>query len=168
MMKNIFKIVVAGLFLTTSAAAIQAKDAGHSKDYRTFHANGEIEYGDIGDSYTSSLVMYLAGNQFMVMEELIKDFQSKNTDIETIYVETIPPGQIFKGQLLKQGKIDGKETSMNPDIFDSNDSDSSRDDDYFSSLSESALSILMENHAIVDEEGKDCCFHAMSPREELL
>ena len=51
---------------------------------------------------------------------------------------------------------------------DSNDSYSSRDDDYFSSLSESALSILMENHAIVDEEGKDCCFHAMSPREELL
>jgi hypothetical protein len=51
---------------------------------------------------------------------------------------------------------------------DSNDSDSSRDDDYFSSLSESALSILMENHAIVDEEGKDCCFHAMSPREELI
>ena len=61
--------------------------------------------------------MYLAGNQFMVMNELIKDFQSKNADIKSIYVETIPPGQILKGQLLKQGVIDGQKTAMNPDIF---------------------------------------------------
>ncbi len=30
--------------------------------------------------------MYLAGNQFMVMEELIQDFQKKNPDIKKIYV----------------------------------------------------------------------------------
>jgi len=61
--------------------------------------------------------MYLAGNQFMVMRELIADFQNKNPDIETVYVETIPPGQILKGQLLKQGEIEGQQTAMNPDIF---------------------------------------------------
>ena len=97
--------------------AYAAKDAGHGHDYRTFHADGTIDYGEIGDSYTSDLVMYLAGNQFMVMEELIKDFQSKNPDIRTVYVETIPPGQIFKNQLLKQGEIDGQKTAMNPDLF---------------------------------------------------
>ena len=105
------------LLLATSVIFANEKDAGHSKDYRTFHVNGEVEFGDIKDSYDSSLVMYLAGNQFMVMEELIKDFQSKNKDIKTIYVETIPPGQILKGQLLKQGTIDGQDTAMNPDIF---------------------------------------------------
>jgi ABC-type molybdate transport system substrate-binding protein len=94
-----------------------AEDAGHGKDYRTFHASGEVEYGSIEDSYTSDLVMYLAGNQFMVMQELITDFQEKNPDIETVYVETIPPGQIFKNQLLKQGEIEGQQTAMNPDIF---------------------------------------------------
>ena len=99
------------------ALAGQDKDAGHSRDYRTFHSDGRIEYGDIGDSYDSELVMYLAGNQFMVMEELIRDFQSRNSDIGTIYVETIPPGQILKGQLLKQGEIDGRKTSMTPDLF---------------------------------------------------
>ncbi|MDH5229048.1 MAG: substrate-binding domain-containing protein [Gammaproteobacteria bacterium] len=93
------------------------KDAGHGHDYRTFHTGGKIDYGQIGDSYTSDLVMYLAGNQFMVMEELIKDFQTKNPDIKTIYVETIPPGQILKGQILKQGQIDGQNTAMNPDLF---------------------------------------------------
>ena len=95
----------------------KAGDAGHGMDYRTFHADGEVEYGAIEDSYTSDLVMYLAGNQFMVMAELISDFQGKNPDIETVYVETIPPGQILKGQLLKQGEIEGQQTAMNPDIF---------------------------------------------------
>jgi len=107
---------VASLSLT-SAGIGQEKDAGHNKDYRTFHADGKIDYGEIGDSYTSELVMYLAGNQFMVMEELIKDFQSKNSDIKTIYVETIPPGQILKGQILKQGKINDQNTAQNPDLF---------------------------------------------------
>ncbi len=101
----------------TSTAAFAAEDADHSQDYRTFNTGGSIAYGNIADSYTAELVMYLAGNQFMVMEELITDFQSRNPDIKTIYVETIPPGQILKGQILKQGQIDGHDTAMNPDIF---------------------------------------------------
>lgn len=104
-------------FAAMCGTAFAAEDAGHGHDYRTFHVNGDIDYGEIGDSYTSDLVMYLAGNQFMVMEELIKDFQSKNPDIKTVYVETIPPGQIFKKQLLEQGEIDGQKTSMDPDLF---------------------------------------------------
>ena len=95
----------------------KSKDAGHGKDYRTFHTSGEVEYGSVEDSYTADLVMYLAGNQFMVMQELITDFQAKNPDIETVYVETIPPGQILKGQLLEQGEIEGQQTAMNPDVF---------------------------------------------------
>ena len=51
------------------------------------------------------------------MKELIADFQSKNPDIETVYVETIPPGQILNGQLLQQGEIEGQQTAMNPDVF---------------------------------------------------
>jgi molybdenum ABC transporter molybdate-binding protein len=103
--------------LIVGTTAMAAKDAGQGHDYRTFHTDGKIDYGNIGDSYKSDLVMYLAGNQFMVMEELIKDFQSKNADIKTVYVETIPPGQILKKQILAQGKIDGKDTNQTPDLF---------------------------------------------------
>ena len=110
-------VIAAAAALLTVNAQAEEKDAGHGKDYRTFHASGEIEYGSIEDSYTSDLVMYLAGNQFMVMQELIQDFQKKNPDIETVYVETIPPGQILKNQLLQQGEIEGETTAMNPDIF---------------------------------------------------
>ncbi len=105
------------MLIGLSTTVYAAKDAGQGHDYRTFHTNGTIDYGKIGDSYKSDLVMYLAGNQFMVMEDLIKDFQSKNPGIKTVYVETIPPGQILKKQLLKQGKINGQKTSMTPDLF---------------------------------------------------
>lgn len=97
--------------------AMAVEDAGHGHDYRTFRSDGNIDYGKIGDSYTADLVMYLAGNQFMVMEELIKDFQKKHPDIKTVYVKTIPPGQILKKQILAQGEIDGQKTAMNPDLF---------------------------------------------------
>ena len=61
--------------------------------------------------------MYLAGNQFMAMEKVIQDFQQKNPDIKSVYVETIPPGQILKGQILKQGEINGQKTAQNPDLY---------------------------------------------------
>jgi ABC-type molybdate transport system substrate-binding protein len=105
------------LIFSAQLDAAEPGDAGHGADYRTFHSDGEVVMGAIGDSYTADLVMYLAGNQFMVMEELIGDFQSKHPGIETVYVETIPPGQILKGQLLKQGEIEGQQTAMNPDLF---------------------------------------------------
>jgi ABC-type molybdate transport system substrate-binding protein len=105
-----------GAALLVAGGAL-AQDAGHDKDYRTFHAGGGTAYGMIGDSYTADLVLYLAGNQFMVMAELIEDFQGKHPDIKTVYVETIPPGQILKGQILKQGQINEQDTAQNPDVF---------------------------------------------------
>lgn len=105
------------LCMALPGLALGGEDDELNKDYRTFNAGGEIAYGQIGDSYTADLVMYLAGNQFMVMEELITDFQARNPDIKTVYVETIPPGQILKGQILKQGQINGQDTAMNPDLF---------------------------------------------------
>ena len=99
------------------APAFAATDVGEGHDHRTFHTDGSIDYGKIDHSYTADLVMYLAGNQFMVMEELIQDFQSKHPEIKTVFVETIPPGQILKGQILKQGEIAGQKIAQNPDIY---------------------------------------------------
>lgn len=115
MKKLMYALALAGTLMSTSVMA--AEDAGHSKDFRTFNAGGETAYGQIGDSYTADLVMYLAGNQFMVMEELIKDFQAKNPSVKSVYVETIPPGQILKAQILKQGMVDGQKTAQNPDLY---------------------------------------------------
>ena len=99
------------------ALAAQKDAVGLGHDYRTYHADGRIDYGHIGDSYTADLVMYLAGNQFMVMDDLMRAFHKENPDIATVYVETIPPGQILKHQILKQGEINGQKTARNPDLF---------------------------------------------------
>jgi ABC-type molybdate transport system substrate-binding protein len=112
---TIIAIITAGLLTTTNMLA--KDEAGQNHDYRTFHTGGKIDYGKIHDSYTSDLTIYVAGNQFMAMEELIQDFQSKNPDIKKIYLETIPPGQILKGQILKQGSIGGQKTAQNPDLY---------------------------------------------------
>ena len=105
------------LAIAVAGNAVAAKgDAGHGKDYRTFHQDGTVDFGEIGDSYTADLVLYLAGNQFMVMEELVKDFLSKHPDIKTVYVETIPPGQILK-QIMEGGEINGQKTAQNPDVY---------------------------------------------------
>ncbi len=114
---GLMRVGMVALVMALSGHVWAASDAGHDNDYRTFQQDGKITYGNIGNSYTADLVMYLAGNQFMVMEELIRDFQKKHPDIKTVYVETIPPGQILKGQLLKQGQINGQNTAMNPDLF---------------------------------------------------
>jgi len=110
-------IVIALLAGCISSGSVSEEDAGLLKDYRTFHATGRIDYGNIGDSYTAELVMYLAGNQFMVIKELIQDFQKANPNVKTIYVETIQPGQILDNQILKQGKVNGEKTNRNPDLY---------------------------------------------------
>ena len=112
-----FFVSASALVLSAMSLHVSASNCDKGHDYRTFLNDGEVKYGQIGDSYKADLVMYLAGNQFMVMEELIQDFQNKNPDIKTVYVETIPPGQILKGQILKQGTIKGQKTSMTPDLF---------------------------------------------------
>lgn len=116
MRRGLFTIAMMSVLICTGPVSA-GKDVGKGHDHRTFHSDGKIDYGKIGDSYTADLVMYLAGNQFMVMEELIGDFLKKNPGIKTVFVETIPPGQIFKGQILKQGEIAGQKINQDPDIF---------------------------------------------------
>ena len=110
----VLAVAVSGM---ASAATTAGKDVGKGHDHRTFYVGGKIDYGNIVDSYSADLSMYLAGNQFMVMEDLIGAFQKHNPEIKKVFVETIPPGQILKGQILKQGQIAGKKIAMNPDLF---------------------------------------------------
>jgi len=71
----------------------------------------------MGVSFAVGVVMCSDGNQVLVMEKIIQDFQAKNPGIKTIYVETIPPGQILKKQILQQGEINGQKTAQNPDLY---------------------------------------------------
>ncbi|MEE9527390.1 MAG: hypothetical protein V3W07_06970, partial [Syntrophobacteria bacterium] len=41
---------------------------------------------------SADLVLFVAGNQFMVMEELLTVFQNQYPGIKKIFYETLPPG----------------------------------------------------------------------------
>ncbi|UCE88452.1 MAG: substrate-binding domain-containing protein [Pseudomonadota bacterium] len=123
-MTSIRKITAIALLATAAAVSVPAHAvpagqgaAGHGHEYRTFYAGGATARGKIDDSYTADLVMYLAGNQCLVMEALITDFQTKYPEVRSVYVQTTPAGKIVKQQILAQGEINGTRTARNPDLF---------------------------------------------------
>ena len=68
---------------------------------------------------SADLTLFMAGNQFMAMGELIDKFQDKHPDIKKIFYETLPPGLELK-QILSGGAIfKGKRLQVRPDIYSS-------------------------------------------------
>jgi len=57
-----------------------------------------LEYAD-----NAELILFMAGNQFMVMDELVKAFQDEY-GVERIFYETLPPGMLLK-QILAGGAV---------------------------------------------------------------
>ena len=70
-----------------------------------------------GDIVNPQLVIFFAGNQFMVAPDLVKAFQEIYPQYKRIYVETLPPGiladSIEKGALI----IGNRRIAIQPDVF---------------------------------------------------
>jgi len=68
---------------------------------------------------TADLVLFMAGNQFMAMPELIEAFRRRYPHIDRIVYETLPPGlelkQILAGGALFRGRV----IDLQPDIYTS-------------------------------------------------
>jgi ABC-type molybdate transport system substrate-binding protein len=66
---------------------------------------------------TADLVLFMAGNQFMVMETLIAAFQRRHPEIPKIYYETLPPrlelNQILAGGALFRERL----IDVVPDVY---------------------------------------------------
>lgn len=71
-------------------------------------------YGDINDP---QLVIFMGGNQFMVLDDLLAAFKKKHLQYQRILVETLPPGLLF--QQIKKGSlvIGNMRISIKPDIY---------------------------------------------------
>jgi ABC-type molybdate transport system substrate-binding protein len=68
---------------------------------------------------SADLVLFMAGNQFMVMAEIIAQFQTEYPQIKRIFYETLPPGLELK-QILSGGAIfNGREINVTADIYSS-------------------------------------------------
>src|SRR3972149_9521345 len=67
----------------------------------------------------AQLILFMAGNQFMVMDNLIQLFQERHPEVEYIFYETLPPGLELK-QILAHGALfKGKHITGSPDIYTS-------------------------------------------------
>ena len=67
----------------------------------------------------ADLVLFMAGNQFMVMPEIISAFQDLHPEIKNIFYETLPPGLELK-QILAGGALwQNKPFSVYPDVYSS-------------------------------------------------
>ena len=71
-------------------------------------------YGDINDP---QLVLFLSGNQYMVVPELVRAFQTAYPKYQRVFVETLPPGvmadQIEQGALI----VGNMRVTLKPDIY---------------------------------------------------
>jgi ABC-type molybdate transport system substrate-binding protein len=67
----------------------------------------------------ADLVLFMAGNQFMAMKEIVSAFQEEHPDIRRIYYQTLPPGLQLK-QILAGGAVfRDKILEVYPDIYTS-------------------------------------------------
>ena len=71
-------------------------------------------YGDIIDP---QLVIFFAGNQFMVIDSLIHDFKQLYPQYQRVFAETLPPG-ILAQQILTGSLVMGNlRIAIQPDIY---------------------------------------------------
>lgn len=70
---------------------------------------------ELADS--ADLVLFVAGNQFMVMKELLHAFQEEHAYVKKIFYETLPPGLELKQILAGGAMFRDKLIDVVPDVY---------------------------------------------------
>jgi hypothetical protein len=94
------------MLVSTAAQAFFERTVAETEIVGQFH----------GDPMTADLRLYMAGNQFVVMDQLVEAFQVKHPEVEEIFYVTIPPGQ-ERNWILQGGIEIHAENSLAPNGF---------------------------------------------------
>ena len=115
------------IFISLTIVALSAKAQNHQFDPPwnpplpggvNFTVKGVDNVPDIyGDVNDPQLVIFMGGNQFMVLDDLLAAFRKKYPQYQRILVETLPPGLLF--EQIKTGSlvIGNMRISIKPDIY---------------------------------------------------
>jgi len=110
----------------------------HKKDLPVIPSDRTDDLHNLEIADSADLILFMAGNQFMVMKEIISAFKKKYPNIEKIFYETLPPGlelkQILSGGALFRGEI----IDVHADVY--------------SSVNEKAMKTLKEAGHIIKED----------------
>lgn len=71
-------------------------------------------YGDINDP---QLVIFMGGNQFMVLDELLAAFRKQHPQYQRIFVETLPPGILVEQVKTGAVVVGNMRISLQPDVY---------------------------------------------------
>jgi hypothetical protein len=80
------------MLASTGAEALWVQEKAETEIITQFH----------GDPDKAQLRLFMAGNQFVVMDNLIAEFKKQHPDYQEIYYVTIPPGQELQW-ILQEG-----------------------------------------------------------------
>jgi ABC-type molybdate transport system substrate-binding protein len=88
-----------------------------TKDYPVIPADRSDDLHHLEIATEADLVVFMAGNQFMAMADLIAAFKQKYSQVEKIFYETLPPGLELK-QILAGGAVfKGRLLDVRPDVY---------------------------------------------------
>ncbi len=98
--------------------SMPAVPAGKENDIKFYAADGGITKGKMALELMpkSQLVLWLAGNQFFAMDEVIATFQRKSPGT-SVGLITLPPGLLLQAIKASGWTYDGKEYPGGPDIY---------------------------------------------------
>lgn len=74
---------------------------------------------NIQHMHSADLVLFMAGNQFMVMKELMRAFQELHPEVKNIFYETLPPGLELRQILAGGARYRDLVIDVIPDIYSS-------------------------------------------------
>lgn len=103
-----------------AASRFEAVPPDKDNDLRIFYADGKIVKGPAAlDKMNSdaNLTLWLAGNQFFAMEDVIHAFQKAHPEVGNVAVITLPPGILLKAIVAGGWSYEGKDYAMEPDIY---------------------------------------------------
>lgn len=70
-----------------------------------------------GNPQDAQLVVFMSGNQYMVMPELMAAFRKEHPDVRSIFYETLPPGIVIKQVCAGALRIGNLAISARPDVL---------------------------------------------------
>ncbi len=145
--------------MSPSRASMPVIPADRADDLCNLHLAGKCD-----------LALFMAGNQFMAMPDLISTFQSRHPHIRNIYYETLPPrmelDQILSGGAVFQDRI----LDIYPDVYAAVNLESMKTLEAHSHIKPGAYHIYLHNRlSLITPKGNPAGIYHISDlgREEV-
>lgn len=120
---NISSPAASSIPTPTKVSAFEVVPKNKDSDLRIFNVDGSVTTGvaALEKMVGAKLVLWLAGNQFFAMEDVVHAFQRMSPEVGSVAVITLPPGLLLNAIQRGGWTYQGKDYPMQPDIYASVD-----------------------------------------------